>query len=786
MQIGPYSILDELGRGGVGVVYRARGADGSVVALKLLKPEQALRPQARARFQREVDALRGLRHPGVVPLVDAGEHRGAPWVALELVEGESLERRLAQGPLPLDEALRLTRQLAQALAHVHARGLLHRDLKPDNVLLRGEQALLTDFGLALEFDGKATRLTQSGAFLGTPGYWAPEQARGQLDALGPATDLYGLGAVLYACLCGRPPVLGTSLQQCMATVEFERIPPPRRLRPEVPVWLSQLCMRCLAFDTARRPASAAALAAALDAERDAPAAGPPLRALAVLAVVAALVVTSALTWLLVRGQAPEPAGPTPAAEERTEDPADDGPGDSPALHAEPDRAPAFALEGWPSGEVAERVVLYEPWSFSRTAAGELAFRGIGLSRPELALPLRLDGGPWEVRATFSDLRLINPGWVGLMLVPEFSRESAADMSAAPAMGWALRQGDDYGLALHALLRGRGASPERLPLEIDPRGPLTVALAWTPPELTLSAWDPEGHTHSLRLTPSRGLPKLAMLRLGQTFPAVPPSRGELAGWTAGRCQGRLRRLVAWGPGLALGELPDETYWEQGRLGWLLHTAEREALEAKIQPYTMSTRGYAQRLSLYVRALALARDGEVELATETLLGLDAISANVGVPPRGPDDSRFFLRNRVQCDLWSYSPELRAALATRWSGAGELAQALSRAQDLSNAYDPARFSSVAHERGWAWCQLLLHLANGAELEGVAPAKLYAGAAFFDEAWASVERGESGVGPRVEGWVAFFEGHFAEADRRWRALPAGKPELERARACARKWAGR
>jgi len=260
MQIGPYRVLEEVARGGMGVVFRARAADGTEVALKLLLAHRATDPRARKRFRREVEALARLSHPNVVAILGAGEHEGAPWLALEFVEGESLDARLRQGPLPVWEALRLGQQLAQALSYVHSCGVLHRDLKPDNVLLRGGQALLTDFGLVLDDQSSVSRVTVSGVFQGTPGYWAPEQARGELERFGPRTDVYGLGAVLYACLTGRPPVQGTSLADFLQTVGFEETPPPRALRPEVPQWLSDLCLRCLAPDPAGRPASADAVA----------------------------------------------------------------------------------------------------------------------------------------------------------------------------------------------------------------------------------------------------------------------------------------------------------------------------------------------------------------------------------------------------------------------------------------------------------------------------------------------------------------------------------------------
>ena len=262
MQIGPYSVLDEIARGGHGVVYRAQDARGQPVALKLLLAHRAQNPQARTRFQAEVNALARLHHPHVVPILGAGEHEGSPWLALEYVEGETLQARLRRGPLAIDEAIRVARQLAQALSYVHGCGVLHRDLKPDNVLLRGDDALLTDFGLVLDEQRELSRITATGVFQGTPGYWAPEQARGETRAHGPTTDVYGLGAVLYACLTAQPPVQADSLQEYLQT-RSTTTRSPRTLRPEVPAWLSELCLRCLALVPGERPGSADEVARAL-------------------------------------------------------------------------------------------------------------------------------------------------------------------------------------------------------------------------------------------------------------------------------------------------------------------------------------------------------------------------------------------------------------------------------------------------------------------------------------------------------------------------------------------
>ncbi|MCA8925657.1 MAG: serine/threonine protein kinase, partial [Planctomycetes bacterium] len=264
MQIGPYTVLEQIASGGQGVVFRAQGPDGRPVALKVLRDRAATGPSARKRFAIEVGALARLRHPHVVSILGAGEHEGCPWLALEFVEGESLQERLRRGgPLPVDEAIELATQLAQALSYVHACGVLHRDLKPDNVLLRKGAALLTDFGLARDEDFAESRLSRTGVLMGTPGYWAPEQAQGDKHAIGETTDVYGLGAVLYACLTGRAPVEADSLQAHLEPQRVQQIPAPRVLRSEVPHWLSQLCARCLSEAPRDRPPSVEAVARAL-------------------------------------------------------------------------------------------------------------------------------------------------------------------------------------------------------------------------------------------------------------------------------------------------------------------------------------------------------------------------------------------------------------------------------------------------------------------------------------------------------------------------------------------
>jgi serine/threonine protein kinase len=254
-----YEILGVLGRGAMGVVYQARQLKAQrLVALKMILAGGHASPEELARFQVEAQAVARLQHPGIVQIFEVGEHDGRPFFSLEFCAGGSLNTKLAGTPLPPTEAVALVEKLAQAMQAAHDKGVLHRDLKPANVLLSAEgQPKIADFGLAKKLD-EAGR-TATGAVMGTPSYMAPEQAEGQ-KALGPAVDVYALGAILYECLTGRPPFRGpTTLDTLMLVVGQEPVP-VRQLQPAVPRDLETICHKCLHKEPARRFASAAALA----------------------------------------------------------------------------------------------------------------------------------------------------------------------------------------------------------------------------------------------------------------------------------------------------------------------------------------------------------------------------------------------------------------------------------------------------------------------------------------------------------------------------------------------
>jgi predicted Ser/Thr protein kinase len=243
--MGPYLLEHEVARGGMGVVYRARHATlERPVALKVMRAELA-GAVARERFLREAQAVARLRHPGIVAVHEVGWD-GQPFIAMEWVDGESLDRRLRAGPLAPGEVVDLACALAAALEHAHAEGILHRDLKPHNVLLdRTGRARITDFGLAKDLSDAREALTRTGEVVGTPAFMPPEQA-GAKGAVDGRADVYGLGATLYALVTGAPPFQGPTAINVLHAVIREAPQPPSALRPEVPRDLEAVILRCLA------------------------------------------------------------------------------------------------------------------------------------------------------------------------------------------------------------------------------------------------------------------------------------------------------------------------------------------------------------------------------------------------------------------------------------------------------------------------------------------------------------------------------------------------------------
>ncbi|MCW5557977.1 MAG: serine/threonine protein kinase, partial [Verrucomicrobiae bacterium] len=256
--LGGYELLEELGRGGMGVVFRARQPGlGREVAVKLLRDAALAGGTERRRFQAEAASAARLNHPHIVAIHQVGTADGRPFLVMELVAGHNLAELTRDGPLSARQAADLTAQLADAVQHAHARGVLHRDLKPSNVLLDAAGApRLTDFGLARPLDTDSS-ITVPGQVLGTPGYLAPEQARGAAGA-GPPADVYGLGALLFHLLTGRAPFVAASAAEALAQVLNEEPLSPHLLNPAVPPDVAAVCLRCLRKEPGKRYASAAA------------------------------------------------------------------------------------------------------------------------------------------------------------------------------------------------------------------------------------------------------------------------------------------------------------------------------------------------------------------------------------------------------------------------------------------------------------------------------------------------------------------------------------------------
>lgn len=268
-----FTLLEEIGRGGMGVVYRARQKSlDRIVALKMVLRGDVASAVDLARFRAEAEAAAKVLHPHIVPVYEVGEHDGRPYFSMKLIEGTTLAKRIAEGPLPSRLAAELMIPVCRAIADAHRRGVLHRDLKPSNILIDREgRTFVTDFGLAKRIstaddEGSLSgSLTHSGAILGTPGYMAPEQAAGRRGEVSAATDVYSLGAVLYALLTGRPPFQGPSpLDTVLLVLEQDPVP-PRVLNPRADADLEMIALKCLQKPVDLRYASADALADDLQA-----------------------------------------------------------------------------------------------------------------------------------------------------------------------------------------------------------------------------------------------------------------------------------------------------------------------------------------------------------------------------------------------------------------------------------------------------------------------------------------------------------------------------------------
>ena len=261
---GDYELLQEIAEGGMGVVWRARQSNlRRDVALKMIRAGALATSAEVARFLREAEAAANLQHPNIVAIHEVGEHEGRHYFSMDLVDGRDLGAIVAEGPLAPQRAARYVKTIAEAIHFAHQRGTLHRDLKPQNILIdTADRPRITDFGLAKT--ASDSQLTQSGIIMGSPSYMPPEQAAGRLGEIGPASDVYSLGAMLYELLTGRPPFRGETTMATLRDVMEIEPTALRKLKADIPPDLETICLKCLEKSSAARYPTAQALAEELE------------------------------------------------------------------------------------------------------------------------------------------------------------------------------------------------------------------------------------------------------------------------------------------------------------------------------------------------------------------------------------------------------------------------------------------------------------------------------------------------------------------------------------------
>ena len=260
-RFGDYELLEEVAHGGMGVVFRARQMSlNRIVALKMILAGRLATEREVQRFRAEAEAVAKLRHPNIVAIHEVGIHEGQHYFSMDLVQGRNLASLVREHPLPPTTAARYVQAIAAAIHHAHEQGVLHRDLKPSNVLIdETDQPRITDFGLAKLFE-TGSDITLSGQVLGSPNFMPPEQAAGRNEEVGPQSDLYSLGAILYHLLTGRPPFAAQTVQATLAKVLQAEPLAPRALNEAVPRDLETICLKCLEKDPRRRYRTAQELA----------------------------------------------------------------------------------------------------------------------------------------------------------------------------------------------------------------------------------------------------------------------------------------------------------------------------------------------------------------------------------------------------------------------------------------------------------------------------------------------------------------------------------------------
>jgi WD40 repeat protein/tRNA A-37 threonylcarbamoyl transferase component Bud32 len=260
-RFGDYELLEEIARGGMGVVYKARQVSlNRIVAVKMILSGQLASAADVQRFRAEAESAARLQHPGIVAIHEIGQHDGQHFFSMDYVEGQNLAEFVGQKPLPPKQAAKYLKTVAEAIHYAHEHGILHRDLKPSNILIaQSGQPRVTDFGLAKQMKGDSD-LTLSGQVLGSPNFMPPEQAAGKRGQLGPHSDVYALGAILFYMLTARPPFAGESMTETLQLVVNTEPPSPRLLNPAVPRDLETLCLKCLEKEPHRRYGAASELA----------------------------------------------------------------------------------------------------------------------------------------------------------------------------------------------------------------------------------------------------------------------------------------------------------------------------------------------------------------------------------------------------------------------------------------------------------------------------------------------------------------------------------------------
>ncbi|MCA9873993.1 MAG: serine/threonine protein kinase [Anaerolineales bacterium] len=485
-RLGRYELLAELGRGGFATVYRARDTQlDRIVALKVLHPYWSEDPAFVQRFKQEAKAVANLDHPHIVTIFDTGEVNGRLFIAMEFVDGRTLQATLKnRAPLSVDAAVAILQPLAEALDYAHSRGVIHRDIKPANIMIgeTGAQPTvrLLDFGLVKAMD-HSQALTSTGETLGTPEYMAPEQADPARAAeIGPATDRYALGVVAYRLLTGRVPFAGSTSATLYAH-EYKPVPPPRSLRPDLPPAAEAALLKMLAKTPADRFASAAEFVQALqmgpaaDARAETAVTTPRpilgwLVGAAAIALLLILVVVLWQPWVRPPGPTPEPTPTTAVGDETPIGDEGSGTPENAPADVQPDTtsAPTIGLDQTRHGEIAGEGA--DTWHYTGPQ-GSVDIQVNGGPEDTFALIVYLPDGQQEIYVDYSSrgegelLKYYNIQENSLIVVDETENDGAAyTLTVTPSQPAYLHLGETQSGVI------RGANPEYFLFD---EGPVTV-------------------------------------------------------------------------------------------------------------------------------------------------------------------------------------------------------------------------------------------------------------------------------------------------------------------------